>query len=91
MTKKEIIVHIAEKTNTSQVIVQRILQNTLDLITDKLSCNEKIELRNFGIFKTKTRKARISTIPGSKKTIQIPEKRVAVFKPGKQMKEKVQG
>ncbi len=59
MTKKEIVLKIADETDTKQINVKLIVQKTLDTIIDSLSKGETVELRNFGIFKVKSRNGRM--------------------------------
>lgn len=89
MTKKDIIIKVADQTGQKQVEVKEIVQKTLDYITESLMKGETVELRNFGIFKVKTRKGRIGRNPRTGATVTIPEKKVVSFKAGLIMKEKV--
>jgi len=89
MTKKEIVLKIAEDTNIKQIYVKKVVQNTLDAIVAALTKGETVELRNFGIFKVKTRKARVGRNPKTGVTVPIPEKRIVTFKSGMVMKKKV--
>lgn len=89
MTKKEIVLQIANETGLKQVDVKIIVQRTLDMIIEALSNNETVELRNFGIFKVKSRRGRTGRNPRTGVTVPVPPKKVAVFKPGLIMKLKV--
>ena len=89
MTKKEIVLKIADETDAKQINVKLIVQKTLDTIIDSLSKGETVELRNFGIFKVKSRKERMGRNPRTGENIPVPEKKVVTFKPGLVMKEKV--
>ncbi len=89
MTKKEIVTKIADRTDIKQVDVKEVVQLTLDIIVDSLSKGETVELRNFGIFKVKSRKARLGRNPKTGESVQIPEKKAVTFKAGLMMKEKV--
>jgi len=89
MTKKEIVLKIADETDAKQINVKLIVQKTLDTIIDSLSKGETVELRNFGIFKVKSRKGRMGRNPRTGENIPVPEKKVVTFKPGLVMKEKV--
>ena len=89
MTKKEIVLKIADETDAKQISVKLIVQKTLDTIIDSLSKGETVELRNFGIFKVKSRKGRMGRNPRTGENIPVPEKKVVTFKPGLVMKEKV--
>ena len=89
MTKKEIVIKIAEETQFKQVDVKKVVQRTLDHIIDSLAKGETVELRNFGIFKVKSRKSRVGRNPKTGVTVPIPEKRIVSFKSGMIMKKKV--
>ena len=89
MTKKDIVIKIAEDTELKQIDVKRIVQGTLDHIVEALTRAETVELRNFGIFKVKTRKSRVGRNPKTGVEVPIPEKRIVSFKPGMVMKKRV--
>ena len=89
MTKKEIVTKIAEETRLKQVDVKKVVQRTLDHIIDSLTKGETVELRNFGIFKVRSRKPRVGRNPKTGVTVSIPEKRIVSFKSGMIMKKRV--
>ena len=89
MTKKDIALKIAEETNIKQIDVKKVVQKMLDHIIDSLFKGETIELRNFGVFKVKTRRSRIGRNPKTGTKVSIPERKVVTFKPGMVMKKKV--
>ena len=89
MTKKEIVLQIANETGIKQVDVKLVTQRVLDMIIEALAAGETVELRNFGIFKVKSRRGRTGRNPRTGVTVPVPPKKVAVFKPGLIMKQKV--
>lgn len=89
ITKKDIVLKIANETNIKQIDVKRVVQSTLDKITDYLSQGQTVELRNFGIFKIKSRKGRLGRNPRTGQEVPVPPKKVVVFKPGLIMKRDV--
>jgi nucleoid DNA-binding protein len=89
MTKKDIILKVADETNLKQVEVKKVVQKTFDCIIEALSRAERIELRNFGVFKVKQRKSRIGRNPRTGQTVNVPPRKVVVFKSGLEMKKKV--
>jgi len=89
MTKKDIILKIANETKLKQIDVKKIVQKTFDCIIDSLAEGKKVELRNFGIFKVKQRKGRTGRNPRTGEVVPVPPKKVVVFKPGLIMKGKV--
>lgn len=89
MTKKDIAIKIADETGIKQIIVKEVIQKTLDKIIDILVTGETIELRNFGVFKVKSRKGRTGRNPRTGEVVPVPPKKVAVFKPGLIMKKEI--
>lgn len=89
MTKKDIVMKISNETNLTQIDVKKIVQRTLDSVLEALERGETVELRNFGVFKVKNRRGRIGRNPRTGQEVQVPEKKVVVFKPGLVLKHKV--
>jgi len=89
LTKKDIVMKIAEETSVKQIDVKKVVQRALDHIIGSLSKGETVELRNFGIFKVKSRKGRMGRNPRTGDAVPIPEKKVVTFKPGLIMKQDV--
>lgn len=89
MTKKEIVLKIAEDAGLKQTDIKKVVQKTLNLIIASLAKGNTVELRNFGVFKVKSRKPRIGRNPRTGTTVAIPERKVVVFKSGMVMKKKV--
>jgi integration host factor subunit beta len=89
MTKKDIILKISDETNLKQTDVKRVVQKTLDRIVEALALGERIELRNFGVFKIKQRKSRTGRNPRTGQIVPVPPRKVVVFKPGLEMKKKI--
>ena len=89
MTKKDIVLKITDATGIKQVDVKRIVQKTFDVIVESLIRNEKVELRNFGVFKIKDRKARFGRNPRTGDSVPVPPRKVVVFKPGLEMKQRI--
>src|SRR3989442_5296751 len=87
LTKRDLVVRISGETNMVQQDVLNIVQKTLDYIAEALAKGDKVELRNFGVFEVKVRKARIGRNPNAPETdVPIPERAVVKFKPGKEMR-----
>ncbi|MDI6794763.1 MAG: HU family DNA-binding protein [bacterium] len=89
MTKRDLVVQIAEQVGLTQSQVKRVVEGVLDGITGALAEGGKVELRDFGIFKVKARKGRMGRNPRSGEEVPIEAKNVATFKPGKALKEAV--
>lgn len=90
MTKRDLVVRIARQTGLKQQDVMKVLQIALDTLTNELAAGRGIEFRNFGVFELKVRKPRIGRNPNAPtNTVQIPERVVVKFKPGKIMRQRV--
>ena len=89
MTKKDIVLKITDMTGIKQVDVKTIVQATFDVIVESLMRNEKVELRNFGVFKIKERRSRFGRNPRTGDSVPVPPRKVVVFKPGLEMKDKI--
>ena len=89
MTKKEIVKQIADRLGLTQLKTKEIVQQTFDAIVDTLIEVGRIELRNFGVFEVKQRKARKARNPRTGDKVDVPPKNVVTFKPGKEMEERV--
>ena len=87
LTKRDLVTRIASETGMNQQHVFDVVQKTLDHISEALAKGDKVELRNFGVFEVKVRKARVGRNPNAPETdIPIPERAVVKFKAGKEMK-----
>lgn len=89
MTKKDIVKAISEQIGMTQLKTKEIVQQTFDAIIDTLVRERRIELRNFGVFEVKKRAARKARNPRTGTRVDVPEKFVVTFKPGKYMEERV--
>jgi len=89
VTKNDMVIEIAKKTGIEQQKVKQIVQLTLDSIIDILSTDERIELRNFGVFEVRERKARKARNPRTGSEVMVPKKKVVTFKAGKIMEERI--
>ena len=89
MTKRELVIDVAERLGYTQNEVSNVVQAALDAIIDSLAEGKRLEIRNFGVFEVKKRDARIGRNPRTSEEVPIAEKRVAAFKPGKALKELV--
>jgi len=89
VTKKEIVKTISEEIGMTQLKTKEIVQKTFNAIVDTLVDERRIELRNFGVFEVKKRAARKARNPRTGQRVDVPQKFVITFKPGKEMEEKV--
>jgi nucleoid DNA-binding protein len=90
LTKRDIVVRISEETGLIQSQVFEVVQKTLDHIAESLAKGDKVELRNFGVFDVKIRKARVGRNPNRPETdVPIPARAMVKFKAGKEMRAEV--
>jgi integration host factor subunit beta len=89
VTKKEIVRTISEEIGLTQLQTKEIVQKTFDAIIDALVKEERIELRNFGVFEVKRRAPRKARNPRTGAKVFVGEKFVVKFKPGKEMEARV--
>jgi DNA-binding protein HU-beta len=89
MTKQQLIEKVAVNTELGKADVEVALDSILGLITEKLRSNERVDLRGFGSFVVKDRKERQARNPRTGETITIAAKRVARFRPGKELTDKL--
>lgn len=89
MTKKDMAKVIAEDVGITQAQAQEIVQRVFNGIIDTLVEEGRIELRNFGVFEVKKRKSRQARNPRTGDKVSVPERFVVVFKPGREMEERV--
>lgn len=90
MTKKEIVLSLVNDLQLSQTDAKEVVQRVFDAIIDSLAEEGRIELRNFGVFEVKHRPAREARNPQTNGRISVPEKVVVAFKPGKEMRHRVE-
>lgn len=92
MTKRDLVMRIADETGLIQQDVYAVIQKSLDYIVDALDAGDTVEFRNFGVFEVRERKQRIGRNPNKPEdVVTIPARKVVKFKPGKVMREKITG
>jgi len=90
MTKRDLVVRISNDTGMIQQDVLAIVQRALDILSESLAQGQTVELRNFGVFEVKLRKARVGRNPNAPENdVRIPPRAVVKFKPGKQLRAEV--
>lgn len=90
LTKRDLVIRISNETGMVQQDVLNVVQKTLDYLTESLAKGQSVELRNFGVFEVKLRKARVGRNPNRPESdVPIPPRAVVKFKAGKEMKAKV--
>lgn len=92
MTKRDLVMRIADETGLIQQDVYAVIQKSLDYIVGALNEGDTVEFRNFGVFEVRERKQRIGRNPNKpENVVTIPARKVVKFKPGKIMREQITG
>ena len=90
LTKRDLVIAIADKTALTQQEVFSVIQLTLDGITEALANGKSIVFREFGVFTTRLTKQRVGRNPKKPtETVVIPPRAIVKFKSGKIMKARV--
>ncbi|MDD2708253.1 MAG: integration host factor subunit beta [Verrucomicrobiae bacterium] len=90
LTKREMICRISDETGMIQTDVKDVVLRFFDVLAEAISRGETIEIRNFGIFKTRHTKGKIGRNPKNPtQVIPIPPRIVVRFVAGKELKEKI--
>ncbi|HEX8288665.1 MAG TPA: integration host factor subunit beta [Pyrinomonadaceae bacterium] len=87
MTKADLVERVAKEADMTKKDAEQLVEIIFDSIIASLNKGEKIELRGFGSFRVRQRNARKGRNPKTGDSVSIPAKRVAYFKPGKELKE----
>ena len=88
-TKYELVDRIAQIHQTRSVTTKKVVQSFLDEIVNELAKGNRLEFRDFGVFDTKTRAARVGHNPKTLEEVHVPAKRSVKFKMGHLMKQKL--
>jgi nucleoid DNA-binding protein len=90
VTKKDIAKAIAEELGLTILQAKQIIDKVFDSIVKTLVANGRVELRNFGVFEVRWRKARVARNPRTNVKIMVPAKCTIVFQPGLVMEQRVE-
>jgi len=89
MNKAELIEEVRTETGLTKKVSREAVDAIVSAIIDSLARQEKVTLVDFGTFQVRERKARKGVNPRTRGVINIPAKKVAKFKPGKSLREKL--
>jgi integration host factor subunit beta len=90
MTKSELIERIAQKqTQLAYRDVELAVKTVLEHMAERLANGERIEIRGFGSFSLHYRPGRVGRNPKTGAPVSLPAKHVPHFKPGKELRERV--
>ena len=89
VTKMELVMELAKKSKLTNAVAKGILNNLLEIIERNLKKENRLQIIGFGSFYTKLQPARAAINPKTRKPIQVPEKKLVKFAPGKALREAV--
>lgn len=89
MTSAELAARVADKVHLTNRQSEAIINIVLRCIAEALREGDKVELRGFGSFWSRNRKARQGRNPRTDEVVQVPSKRVPFFRAGKGLQEGV--
>ena len=89
MNKAELVEEVANQRGLTKKMSREAIDAMTSVITDALARGEKVSLVGFGTFQVMERKARRGRNPQTGQTLQIAAKKVAKFKPGKGLRDKI--
>ena len=89
LTKQEIVNSIYMQIGYSKKISENLLEDFFEIILLNLKKNNKVKIAKFGTFELRFKKERIGRNPKTKKTAIISERKVVLFKPSKELKNKI--
>jgi nucleoid DNA-binding protein len=90
LTKRDMVISIAEEVGITQDQTFAVIQKTLDHIIENLALGHNVELRNFGVFEVRLTKQRVGRNPNKPEAdVPIPARAIVKFKPGKIMRQRV--
>ena len=89
MNKSELTAAAAQATGIQKKDAERLLNAAIDIIAQKLSQGESVQLSSFGTFEVRNREARVGRNPVTRKSVEIPATKVPAFKASKGLKDLV--
>ncbi len=90
MLRSELIARLAEENpDLKSEDLERVVGVILDEISDALARGDRVELRGFGAFSVRHRKARTGRNPRTGEAVQVEAKAVPFFRPGKELRARV--
>jgi len=91
MTKADLVEEVVRVSSVSKKHAEIIVNTVFSSIIEALQQDDKIELRGFGSFRVRRRRSRQGRNPKTGDRVEVPEKRIPYFKPGKELKDLING
>lgn len=89
MTKADVIDEVSRVVEMTRKDSEVIVDAIFESVVRSLRSGEKIEIRGFGSFRTRERRARVGRNPKTGARVEVPPKRIPYFKPSKELKDLV--
>jgi integration host factor subunit beta len=89
VTKADLIEEVIRVTELPRKESEAVVETVFESIIDALQKNDKIEIRGFGSFRTRERRGRTGRNPKTGAKVEVPAKRIAFFKPSKELRDYV--
>ncbi len=89
VTKKDLVEKISDKTGLTQVDTKIVIESFLDSISKALQTGSNIEIRGFGRFKIKEKKARMARNPRTNESVQVEAGFKPIFEASKELRNRV--
>ncbi|HXJ94501.1 MAG TPA: HU family DNA-binding protein [Terriglobia bacterium] len=91
MTKADLVDEVTHAAELSRKDSETVVEIVFESIVKSLRAGDKIEIRGFGSFRSRQRKARVGRNPKTGERVEVPPKTVPYFKPSKELKDLVNG
>lgn len=91
MTKADLVDEVIRVSNLSKKHAEIMVNTVFESIIEALQKEDKIELRGFGSFRVRHRRSRQGRNPKTGDRVDVPKKRIPYFKPGKELKDLING
>jgi len=89
--KKDLIDRIVPRAGDTHAVVKAVVRQFFQEITRELAKGNRLEFRDFGVFEPKATPARMARNPRTQEKVRVPAKHRVVFKPGRLMREGLNG
>jgi integration host factor subunit beta len=87
LTKADLIEEVLRVTELPRKESETIVETIFESIIESLQKGDKIEIRGFGSFRTRSRRGRVGRNPKTGEKVEVPAKKIPFFKPSKELKD----
>ena len=91
INKNELITRIANVSNLTKKDTENFVKTFVEVVTDALADGDKVKISDLGTFEVRERSARTARNPRTGETVEVPASKAPAFKPGKTLKNAVNG